>query len=108
MSDTVKLREKYKLYETYGACPEAYDVHLDGHSVATMRLRHGYFHVDVGLETVFDAHPRGDGLFDHDERAHYIHRALRAIDDHVDPAGLHGKIDPDDATPAAPEAEFEP
>lgn len=77
----------YELIMTCGACPEQYDVMLDGEKVAYLRLRHGMFRADVpdcGGETVYQASPKGDGMFEDNERDYYIHNALSAIEKHYD------------------------
>lgn len=68
---------------TCGACPEQYDVMLDGQKVAYLRLRHGSFTVNVpdcGGEMIYHANPKGDGMFEDKERDYYIHNALGAIE----------------------------
>lgn len=77
----------YKLSETCSACPEQYDVFLDGVRVAYFRLRHGIFTVDVpdaGGETIYTAYPNGDGIFEAAERDYYIHNALGAVEKYYD------------------------
>lgn len=72
----------FKLEQTCFACPEQYDVYLDGEQVGYLRLRHGYFRADFpdcGGKTVYTANPNGDGMFDYDEREYYINEALKAI-----------------------------
>lgn len=73
----------YKLTLTCLACPEQYDVtDPDGNQVGYLRLRHGSFRVDcpdAGGETVYTASPRGDGIFDSDERLMYLTEAIEAI-----------------------------
>lgn len=73
---------------TCGACPEQYDVYDgdvgDKHvaQVGYVRLRHGLLRVDVprcGDKTIYEAHPRGDGMFRRDERAHYLNEIANAI-----------------------------
>lgn len=62
--------------------PEQYDVYDGEQQVAYFRLRHGYFYADVpdcGGETVYCAEPNGDGLFDADERQHYLTEAVQAV-----------------------------
>lgn len=74
---------EYELISTCMACPEQYDVLVDGKKVAYLRLRHGYFRVDVpdcGDLTIFEAEPKGDGCFTPDERASYLYEAIRRID----------------------------
>ena len=64
------------------ACPEAYDAFIDNVMVGYLRLRHGKFTVecpDSGGERVFLAFPKGDGIFDADERDHYLNAAIEAI-----------------------------
>lgn len=71
-----------ELVKTCSACPEQYDVLLEGDRVGYMRLRHGHFYAsvpDVGGQVVYEAEPRGDGCFDPDERDYYLGEALWAI-----------------------------
>lgn len=74
---------QFDLVQTCGACPEQYDVFKDGEQVGYLRLRHGYFYAEFrggAYETVYEAHPRGDGIFDsEEEREHHIGKALNAI-----------------------------
>lgn len=74
----------YKLVCTCPACPEQYDVFdKDEKPVGYLRLRHGYFRADYpdcGAETIYVASPKGDGIFDDDERQHYLTEAVAAID----------------------------
>lgn len=77
-----KNRSKIKLVQTCAACPEQYDAFLDGKQVGYLRLRHGTFRVDYpncGDETIYSALPKGDGMFEDDEREYYLYEALRAI-----------------------------
>lgn len=62
--------------------PEQYDVYDGEKQVAYFRLRHGEFRVDVpecGGETIYEAFPNGDGLFDADERQRYLSEAVEAV-----------------------------
>ena len=72
-----------RLVCTCSACPEQYEVFdATGQRVGYLRLRHGHFRADVpdcGGETVYEAAPRGDGLFEADERARYLSEAVAAI-----------------------------
>mgnify|MGYP000037583927 FL=1 len=74
----------YKLYRTCHACPQQYDV-LDQNNkqIAYYRLRHGRFYAacpDYGGEVVYDANPKGDGIFDEDEEEMYLVAATMAVD----------------------------
>lgn len=68
---------------TCSACPEQYNVYDEtGKQVAYYRLRHGYFQVTVpGVfgELVYSANPKGDGIFDPEERDYYLKEAERAV-----------------------------
>lgn len=71
-----------RLVNTCGACPEQYDVFRGGEQVGYLRLRHGYFRADYlacGGETVYDAHPYGDGIFAPFEREDHLRAAVAAI-----------------------------
>lgn len=70
------------LNKTCSACPEQYDVYKGGTQVGYLRLRHGRFRADVpdcGGATVYSAYPNGDGIFDSDERDHFLGEAIDAI-----------------------------
>jgi hypothetical protein len=76
----------YELVQTCGACPEQYDVFKDKKLVGYLRLRHGYFtanYPDVRGKTVYEAEPKGDGIFEPDERKFYLTSAITAIDNHI-------------------------
>lgn len=72
-----------KLVKTCGACPEQYDMYLDGEELGYFRLRHGGYSVEYlpTEEQVYYAHPKGDGLFDDDERDYYLKKGIKAIID---------------------------
>lgn len=68
-----------------GMCPEQYDVYHGGVQIGYLRLRHGQFRADypdVGGETVYRAHPKGDGWFEDDEREHFLKQAVAALKAH--------------------------
>jgi len=70
------------LKQTCSACPEQYDVFKDGSQVGYLRLRHGEFRADYGIcggETVYEAEPAGDGVFEDDERGFYLAEAVKAL-----------------------------
>lgn len=79
----MSARDLIRLEQTCGACPEQYDAFLaNGELVGYLRLRHGYFSVrcpNSGGEVVYDAEPKGDGLFEYEERDAYIEAACAAI-----------------------------
>jgi hypothetical protein len=66
-----------------GACPEQYEAFdTSGEHVGYLRLRHGHFTVecpDVGCEEVLNGRPRGDGVFEIDEREYWLEAAIAAI-----------------------------
>jgi hypothetical protein len=72
-----------KLERTCWACPEQYDVFdAEGTIVGYLRLRHGNFTVECPNaleELVYQAYPKGDGIFDDDEREFYLTEAIKAI-----------------------------
>jgi hypothetical protein len=72
----------FELVETSGACPESYDVKLNREIVGYLRLRHGHFRAEYpecGGRIVYTACPRGDGIFEHDERMFYLTKAVEQI-----------------------------
>jgi plasmid stability protein len=71
-----------RLVRTCFACPEQYDAFIGEEKVGYLRLRHGHFRVecpDVWGEMVYDASPKGDGIFDDDERVEHLQAAREAI-----------------------------
>ena len=67
---------------TCHACPEQYDVFLEGTQIGYLRLRHGSFAVsypDIGGALVYQAYPKGDGYFYEEEREHYLIHAIEAL-----------------------------
>ena len=75
----------YVLEQTCFACPEQYDLLLDGKCIGYLRLRHGYFYAtypditDDNCEKVYSAYPEGDGCFMDHEREKYLTEAIAAI-----------------------------
>lgn len=72
----------YKLECTCNACPEQYDVFKNKVPVGYLRLRHGYFTARVpncSGNVVYEAEPKGDGIFEEDEREFYLERAIHNI-----------------------------
>lgn len=73
------------LVRTCGACPEQYDVYFGDFQIGYLRLRHGSFsasYPDYTGETVFHAHPKGDGMFEDDERMGYLTQAVCSLLNH--------------------------
>lgn len=86
MKDELEI-DGYKLVLTCMACPEQYDVFKDDKQVGYLRLRHGYFRADVpdcGGETVYEAEPSGDGIFQDSERDYYLETAIAKIKKHYE------------------------
>src|SRR5690348_15279525 len=88
-SQSEQLALVTKLYKKHGlgikgggACPEQYDIFRDGKQVAYYRLRHGEFRIDMpdcGDETIYDAEPDGDGIFESYERLTFLAKAMRQV-----------------------------
>lgn len=75
------------LKKTSSYCPEQYDAYLNGQQVGYLRLRHGRFTVEFpkcGGEFIYSAAPKGDGIFEDDEREHYLTEACFAIQKRID------------------------
>jgi len=80
--DKPKLIDRIVLELTCGGCPEQYDAYLYDEKVGYLRLRHGYFSVRYPSscgEEIYSAQPRGDGIFECDERDYYLNEAKKAI-----------------------------
>lgn len=78
----MKIKD-FELVQTCGACPEQYDVFKDGEQVGYLRLRHGRFSARFPNscgEEVYTANPKGDGIFQEDERMFYLTLAINAIE----------------------------
>lgn len=74
--------ETVRLEMTCGACPEQYDAYIGENKVGYLRLRHGYFTVEVPCvfgRVVYEAYTMGDGAFDASEREFHLIRAKKAI-----------------------------
>ena len=72
----------YKLIMTCAACPEQYDVTIDGDLVGYLRLRNGHFTVSYpycGGKIIYESYPKGDGMFNDHERSYYLTKAISAI-----------------------------
>lgn len=70
----------FKLVQTCGGCPEAYNVFLNGEYAGFMHLRHGYFYVETkDGATVYSANPNGDGIFEWDERDFHLNNGCKAL-----------------------------
>lgn len=75
----------YRLEMTCGACPEQYDLYAGDEIVAYFRLRHGHFRVhvpDYGGACVYEADPKGDGIFNQSERVKYLTEAVLAVQEY--------------------------
>lgn len=75
----------YQLQQTSIACPESYDVYAEGKQVAYFRLRHGVFRVDVpdcGEDAVYTSTPKGDGVFEQDERVRELTNGILAVQEY--------------------------
>ena len=71
-----------RLLKTSNAFPEQYDAFFGAVQIGYLRLRHGYFcadYPDCGGETVYEASPKGDGVFDDDEREGFLTAAVNAL-----------------------------
>lgn len=70
-----------KLILTCGACPEQYDVLFEGKNIGYLRLRHGRFYAEYvpTREIVYEGYPKGDGIFDEDERDEQLTKAIKAL-----------------------------
>lgn len=71
-----------RLVETCEACPEQYDAYMGDKLIGYLRLRHGHFTVrypGVMGKLVYEANPKGDGIFEDDERKFYLDKAIKAL-----------------------------
>lgn len=69
---------------TCWACPEQYDIDLNGTRIGYARLRWGHFHAaypDVGGQTVYevDLHDPWQGSFSPEERRKHLPLAVKAL-----------------------------
>lgn len=70
------------LVRTCYACPEQYDVYFGDFQIGYLRLRHGNFtaeYPDVGGRLAFQDYPKGDGVFETDERYAYLELAVENL-----------------------------
>jgi hypothetical protein len=76
------MKEKFKLIESCGGCPQVFDIYYNDEYVGYMQLRHGYFRVVYSKtdEVVYEGEPpNSDGIFDWDVRDLYLNRGCQAI-----------------------------
>jgi hypothetical protein len=76
------LPSEFTLVLTCPSHPEQYDALLGDRQVAYLRMRDYVFRVEcpgIGGAIVYEATPKGDGLFDDDEREHHLAEACKAI-----------------------------
>lgn len=74
------IHEGVELVETCGGCPEQYDAYKNDVCVGYLRLRHGVFTVDTDCgQTILTAYPKGDGVFEYEEREHYLKAACALL-----------------------------
>ena len=73
----------FELIMTCAACPEQYDLFLNKQRVGYFRLRHGYFYVSCPDVDVYDSYPKGDGLFEYDEREEELMNGINAVIQHL-------------------------
>ena len=72
----------YRLDRTCMACPEQYDLYEGDEVVAYFRLRHGDYTVQCsgpGGVLVYSASPKGDGIFDDEERFGFLLAGVEAV-----------------------------
>jgi hypothetical protein len=70
------------LKRTCYACPEQYDVILNDKQFGYLRLRHGCFtayYPDVGGIRAYSGYPKGDGIFEADERFFFLKEAVDSL-----------------------------
>ncbi len=70
-----------KLILTCGACPEQYDMFFGEENIGYLRLRHGRFYAQYvpTQDVVYVSYPKGDGIFDDDEREEHLTNAVKAL-----------------------------
>lgn len=75
----------YVLRMTCGACPEQYDAYFNNDYVGYFRLRYGNFYVEsVKDETiVYYTYPKGDGVFEEDERMIELTKGIEFLHEHL-------------------------
>ena len=58
---------------TCGACPSQWEGKTVTNGDVYIRLRHGYFYLEVDNKTLFEGHPDGfDGVMGTDEMINYV------------------------------------
>ncbi len=69
-----------RLVQTCGACPEQYDAFIEDQYVGHLHLRHGHFTVRyTSGDVIYEADPKGDGIFEYEERPYYLTNAKIAL-----------------------------
>ena len=70
---------KVELHQTCSACPEQYDMYVDGENIGYFRTRHGYFMVEYLGRVVFESDVEGDGGFTAEERGFFLEEGIHAV-----------------------------
>lgn len=76
-----------ELVKTCSCAPEQYNAYVGEKLVGYLRLRHGVFRVDFpdcGETTIYQAYPKGDGIFCEDEREGYLNEAKALLKEWVE------------------------
>lgn len=70
----------FQLKTTCSACPEAYNAYLNNEYVGNLYLRNGCFYVyNSDGECVYCGSPKGNGIFEPEERDFYLNEGCKAI-----------------------------
>jgi hypothetical protein len=72
-----------KLTQTSVICPEAYDVEFNGKYIGHLHLRHGTFTAQFGNHCLYTGFPKGDGIFETDERKKFLKKGVKALKKHA-------------------------
>ena len=70
------------LVRTCYACPEQYDVFFHDFQIGYLRLRHGSFtaeYPNVGGALAYSGYPKGDGIFEDNERFFFLREAVDSL-----------------------------
>lgn len=71
----MNIIDKKTIVMTCGGCPSQWDARTDDGKYVFIRVRHGYFSLDIEGETVFDGNPKGiDGVMNTDEMIEYVNK----------------------------------
>ena len=76
----MNIINKSSIVMTCGGCPSQWDDTTDDNRYVLIRVRHGYFSLEIENQTIFDGNPEGiDGVMNTDEMIKYVNETTSKV-----------------------------